>query len=70
MAQVEARKLKHGQRVRTATGEVIKVLNSNPERQSAGSGSSSAWEVCGYSEGKPTRRAIVGAGQLFEVVDG
>lgn len=66
--QVEARKVKQGQHLRRATGEVIKVLNSNPERQSAASASASVWEICGYAEGRPTVRILGDSSALVEVV--
>lgn len=66
--RVKARNVKQGQLLRRSTGEVIKVLCSTAEKQSAASGSSSTWEITGYAEGKPTRRIYTGPDDLVEVV--
>lgn len=57
-----------GQYVRLASGEVIKVLSSGVERQSAASSSASRWEVTGYAKGQPTRRMLLYPDRSVEVV--
>lgn len=66
---VEARKVEPGQLVVAHTGDVVKVLNSNPERLSAASASASKWEICAYAEGKPTLRIMGGPSTEVEVVE-
>jgi hypothetical protein len=66
---VKAAKVQSGDRVRRFTGEVIKVLCSNPETQSAQSGSTTAWHIEGYAEGRPTCRIICDPNLLLEVVE-
>lgn len=63
-----ASKVLAGQYVRTATGEVIKVIASCVERQSAASSSASRWEITGYAKGRPTRRMYLYPERTVEVV--
>lgn len=61
---VAAEDIEAGQRVETS-GDLVKVLNSNPTRGGAGT----TWELCGYAEGKPTWRFIGDPGFEFEVLE-
>jgi hypothetical protein len=65
---VPLRSVKPGDYVKHSIGEVIKVLNSNPERQSASSASFGTWHIEGYAEGMPTRKILGDPNAEIEVV--
>lgn len=66
--KIAAHEVKSGDRVRTNGGDVVKVLCSNPERQSAASASAAQWHIEGYAEGRPTHRILCDPSAEIEVV--
>lgn len=54
MERVQVSKIEPGDVIETALGVELKVLSSNPERQSAASASFGVWEIQAYREGEPT----------------
>lgn len=63
-----ARLVNPGDYIERNTGEVIKVLCSVPERQSAASASAGTWHIEGYSEGRPTSRFFCDSSAPVKIV--
>lgn len=68
MNQLPASAVSKGQYVRKSTGEIMRVVCSCVERQSAASASASVWEITGWSEGGPTRRMLLPPDSVVEIV--